>query len=268
VGFPSINNSGEVGPVEVLGIGDKLKMQGVATSPVFTEVVDNGDISSSPLGDTTDKPSIEETVRHFMISAIPTVSVAIPVDPLSPIPTPGNRIDLDVIKELNGILGGEFVYSENADSFHNGSVALKPIYRKDINETMSLQGSCFMCTRDKYWELGICDEEFGSWGSQGIEVACKFWLSGGRVLVNKKTWYAHMFRTKPNFSFPYHLSGRQTQHAKHRAKDLFFNNKWDKQKKPLSWLVEKFAPIPEWTDEDLKKLKESEVLKTPDLIRV
>ena len=65
---------------------------------------------------------------------------------------------------------------------------------KKITETMSLQGSCFMMTRKKYWELGICDESFGSWGSQGIEVAVKTWLSGGRVVVNHNTWYAHMFR--------------------------------------------------------------------------
>lgn len=128
----------------------------------------------------------------------------------------------------------------------------------DIVETMSLQGSCFMCTREKYWDLNICDEEFGSWGSQGIEVACKFWLSGGRVLVNRATWYAHMFRTKPNFSFPYQLSGRQTQHAKHRAKDIFFNGKWDRAIHPLSWLVEKFMPVPGWDETEIQKLKEME----------
>jgi len=132
----------------------------------------------------------------------------------------------------------------------------------DIVETMSLQGSCFMCTRKKYWELGICDEAFGSWGSQGIEVAVKFWLSGGRVLVNKKTFYGHMFRTKPLFSFPYDLSGRQVQHAKRLAKDIFFNNKWDKAIHPLSWLVEKFLPIPEWTPEEIAKLKEMENLSS------
>ena len=59
--------------------------------------------------------------------------------------------------------------------------------KKDLTETMSLQGSCFMCTREKYWELNLCDEELGSWGSQGIEVAVKTWLSGGRVMVNHKT---------------------------------------------------------------------------------
>lgn len=129
----------------------------------------------------------------------------------------------------------------------------------DIVETMSLQGSCFMCSRDKYWELNICDEDFGSWGSQGIEVACKFWLSGGRVLVNRKTWYAHCFRTKSVFGFPYQLSGRQVENAKRMAKDLFFNQKWNKQIKPLSWLVEKFNP-PEWSQEDRENLKRSESL--------
>lgn len=128
----------------------------------------------------------------------------------------------------------------------------------DIVETMSLQGSAFMVHRKKYYELNLCDEAFGSWGSQGIEVACKMWLSGGRVLVNRRTWYAHCFRTKAVFGFPYQLSGRQVQGAKMRAKELFFNKKWEKQIHPMSWLVEKFWKPTGWTDEDLQKLKDSE----------
>jgi len=123
-------------------------------------------------------------------------------------------------------------------------------------DSMSLQGSCFMCTRKKYLELNICDEAFGSWGSQGIELACKTWLSGGRVVVNKNTWYAHLFRTQGfDFGFPYPLSGRQVSHAKKYAKDLFFNNRWDKQIHPLSWLLEKFWPVKGWTDEQLADAK-------------
>jgi len=137
----------------------------------------------------------------------------------------------------------------------------RPEYKKDLEETgltetMSLQGSCWMLTRNKYWELNICDENFGSWGSQGIEVATKTWLSGGQVLVNHKTWYAHMFRTQGgDFGFPYPISNKDQDKAKHFAKDLFFNNNWDKQIQPLSWLVEKFWPVKGWTDEDLAKLK-------------
>ena len=135
----------------------------------------------------------------------------------------------------------------------------RPEGQGDLTETMSLQGSCFMLTRDKYWELNICDEEFGSWGSQGIEVACKTWLSGGRVVVNHKTWYAHMFRTKGgDFGFPYQISGRQTQHAKQYARELFFGNKWAKQKYPISWLIEKFWPVPGWTEEQLILLKKGD----------
>lgn len=137
----------------------------------------------------------------------------------------------------------------------------RPQYTMDkqnsgLTETMSLQGSCWMLTREKYWELGVCDESFGSWGSQGIEVAAKTWLSGGRVLVNHRTWYAHMFRTQGgDFGFPYPISNKDQEKAKAHARDLFFNNNWPKQTLPLSWLIEKFWPVRGWTEKDLEKLK-------------
>ena len=147
----------------------------------------------------------------------------------------------------------------------------RPEGKGDLTETMSLQGSCFMLTREKYWELDVCEEKFGSWGSQGIEVSCKTWLSGGRVIVNQKTWYAHMFRTKGgDFGFPYPISGRQIQSAKSYARDLFFNNKWPKQKYPISWLVEKFWPVPGWSQEQLDELKKGEKIEIsePDVTPV
>ncbi len=55
----------------------------------------------------------------------------------------------------------------------------------NLCESLSLQGSFFMITRKKYWELDICEENFGSWGQQGVEVAMKTWMSGGRVVVNR-----------------------------------------------------------------------------------
>jgi hypothetical protein len=121
---------------------------------------------------------------------------------------------------------------------------------------MSLQGSCWMVTKDKYFELNLCDETLGSWGSMGIEVACKTWLSGGRVMCNHKTWYAHLFRTQGgDFSFPYRMPQGQADHAKKTARDIFFNNRWDKQIRPLSWLVEKFWPVPGWSMADLEAVK-------------
>ena len=119
----------------------------------------------------------------------------------------------------------------------------------NLVETMSLQGSCFMMTKDKYWELNICDEEHGSWGQQGTEVALKTWLSGGKVIVDKKTWYAHMFRTQGgDFGFPYPLSGRAVKKARDYSKSLFIDGKWSKAKYTLDWLLDKFSPVPEWSE--------------------
>jgi hypothetical protein len=132
----------------------------------------------------------------------------------------------------------------------------RPEGRGDITESMSLQGSAFMLSRERYFALDVCNEDFGSWGSQGIEVACKTWLSGGRVMCNHKTWYGHMFRTQGgDFSFPYEMSGRQQERAKKHARNLFFGNRWPGQVRPLSWLVQRFWPVPGWTDEQLAELK-------------
>ena len=133
-------------------------------------------------------------------------------------------------------------------------------YKKDLEETgltetMSLQGSCFMCTREKYWELKLCDESFGSWGNQGIEIATKTWLSGGKVMVNHKTWYAHMFRTQGgDFGFPYQQSGNEVSRCKAKVRDMLWKNKYDKQIYPLRWLIERFMPVKGWAQEDLDKL--------------
>ena len=138
-----------------------------------------------------------------------------------------------------------------------GAFNKRPEGKGDLTESMSLQGSFFMLTRDKYWDLEVCDENFGSWGSQGIEVAVKTWLSGGKVMINHNTFYGHMFRTQGgDFGFPYPISGKQVENAKKTAKSLFFENKWPKQVYPLSWLVERFWPVPGWSIEDLSKLKQ------------
>lgn len=126
-------------------------------------------------------------------------------------------------------------------------------------ETMSLQGSCFMLTRKKYWELDICGKNFGSWGNQGIETACKTWLSGGRVMVNHQTWYAHLFRTQGgDFSFPYKQPGGAVVRTKRNVWNSFFDKSWAKQIHPMSWLVEKFWPVPGWDEKSLAELKDKE----------
>lgn len=132
--------------------------------------------------------------------------------------------------------------------------------REGLQESMSLQGSFFMCTRQKYWDLNLCDESWGSWGQQGSEVALKTWLSGGRVLCNFDTWYAHLFRTQKDFSFPYPMSGKSQDRARRISRDIFLNDKWEQAIHPLNWLIDKFwfalkdvrDEEAKWTEADIK----------------
>ena len=118
----------------------------------------------------------------------------------------------------------------------------------NLTESMSIQGSCFMCTRDKYLELDLCSETFHSWGQQGTEVSCKTWLSGGRVMVNRTTWYAHMFRTQGgDFSFPYENPQSKVVENRKLSRELFAENKWDKATHSFEWLLDKFNP-PDWRE--------------------
>jgi len=117
----------------------------------------------------------------------------------------------------------------------------------DICDVMGNLGACYFMHRDWYWDIGGLDENHGSWGQMGTEISCKTWLRGGRQVVNKKTWYSHMFRTQGgDFGFPYPLTGRETDAARKYSQDLWKNDKWDRAVRPLSWLIEKFAPVPGW----------------------
>jgi len=126
--------------------------------------------------------------------------------------------------------------------YHN-----RPEAQGDLADVMSSIGASFVMRRDRFWDLDGLDEAHGFWGQFGTEVACKSWLSGGRHVVNKRTWFAHMFRVG-NMPCPYPLSGEAQERARVYSRNLWLNNTWPKQTRPLSWLVEKFAPVKGWHD--------------------
>jgi len=131
-----------------------------------------------------------------------------------------------------------------------------------VSDTMSNLGACWVMEREQYWRLGGLDEAHGSWGQMGTELACKTWLSGGRMVTHKETWFAHMFRTRADFSFPYQIQFSAQEKARAHSRDLWLNDKWPGQVLPLAWLVNKFKPLPGWHEaagaETLRHIRESE----------
>lgn len=62
-----------------------------------------------------------------------------------------------------------------------------------VDETMSMQGSCWMM-RKSWWEKVIVEldhENYGPLIQDSHEMVFKTWQAGGKLLVNKRTWFAH-----------------------------------------------------------------------------
>lgn len=131
-----------------------------------------------------------------------------------------------------------------------GALCNDGTFDTNLRETFSIQGSCFMLTRERYLSLDIDSDDFHSWGQQGCEVAMKTWLSGGRVISNLNTWYAHMFRTKGgDFGFPYPNPQDKVNANRELSRQLFQKDGWPQAVHKFQWLLDKFTP-PDWTDND------------------
>ena len=144
-----------------------------------------------------------------------------------------------------------------------GDFKKRPEAQGDITDLMSSIGACWMIHRDRYWDIDGMDERHGSWGQMGTELACKTWLSGGRQVINKKTWFSHMFRTQgKDFGFPYPLSASQVANAREHSRWLWKEDRWPKAKYPLTWLINRFAPVPTWESKTEKEVKKGVVYYT------
>jgi len=123
-----------------------------------------------------------------------------------------------------------------------------------IDDMMVAQGACWFMYRQRFLDLGGLDDEgHGGWGQVGVEVACKAWLSGGRHVINKKTWFSHQFRGHMGGS-PYPLKQANVDKARAHCRHLWVEGNWEQQVRPLSWLIRKFWPVPTWAEEDVKWL--------------
>jgi glycosyltransferase involved in cell wall biosynthesis len=113
------------------------------------------------------------------------------------------------------------------------------------NDLMSSQGSCWFMKKDYYTELELMDEKtFGTFASEFQEIGLKCWLSGGRVIVNKKCWYAHWHKTESRGYTLDKTDGNKATEFVSKWMNKQFT--WHKQIRDIDWLVEHFAPVPTW----------------------
>jgi len=117
----------------------------------------------------------------------------------------------------------------------------------DIDDEMSFQGSCWFMSAGHFRNfLGGMDETgYGTFSQEPQEVGNKTWLGGGRVTVNKKTWYAHLHKGK-QYGRGYSIGKREIEHGHVYSAVYWMGNKWAKRAHDLEWLIDKFWPVPDW----------------------
>lgn len=130
----------------------------------------------------------------------------------------------------------------------------KPEY--DIDDTMTMQGSCYLVNRKYFMEhVGFLDDHpdrYDSFTGEPLEVGLKYWLGGGAMKVNKKTWYAHLYKNAPFYQANPELKSKKRQMHKKSGHEWgarhWLRNEEPNMIHPFSWLVEKFWPVPGWPE--------------------
>jgi glycosyltransferase involved in cell wall biosynthesis len=153
------------------------------------------------------------------------------------------KLDTDkwiICENDNGSIDGERLVIDLPDRIAGTQWHYREKRRKNIlvDEIMVFQGSCWVMSR-KHWDFlgGLQEEGYGTFTQEPIEIALKTWLSGGKVMVNKKTWYAHQHR---KFGRTHRLANGEVAAGNSYSRDFWLNNRWDKRIHDIEWLVERF----------------------------
>lgn len=142
------------------------------------------------------------------------------------------------LDKTQGLHGAEWKRPERADII--------------IDDVPTGQGSCYFLSR-KWWDkvIGELDSTYyGNFTMEAQEITLKTWLSGGRVVTDKESYYAHWHKGKKGKGYAFTTE----QYRKHQegmekgrlyAIEYWLNTKdfkhdWD-------WFVtEKFPDMPGW----------------------
>ena len=84
-------------------------------------------------------------------------------------------------------------------------------------------------------------EGYTGWGQEPEEVSLSTWSSGGKVLVNKNTWYAHLHKGTKHGRM-YYMPRSQRDASIHYSYNYWVNENREK----FAGVINKFMPIPGW----------------------
>jgi len=125
----------------------------------------------------------------------------------------------------------------------------------DIDETMSFQGSAWFMKKSWFIDFlgGMSEVGYGTFSQEPQEIGMKTWLGGGQVMVNKKTWYAHLHKGK-QYGRMYHQDKTEVVEGHNYSAWYWSTNQWEDRIHDIDWFIDKFWPVPTWPDNYREKI--------------
>ncbi len=115
-----------------------------------------------------------------------------------------------------------------------------------LDDTMTFQGSVWMMSADHFRNQlhRLSEEGYGTFASEPQEISNKTWLGGGRVVVNKNTWYAHLKPGTASINRGYNLADVNMYQGLIYSAHYWAENEWEGRIHDFDWLIDKFWPLP------------------------
>ncbi len=142
------------------------------------------------------------------------------------------------LDKTQGLHGAEWRRPERADLM--------------IDDTPTMQGSCYYMkksTWDSYFPEGLDDINYGPFTQEAQEISNAAWLNGGRVIVNKNTFYAHYHKGRNGKGYGF-TTEQYKKHAEANERGrIYCIEKWLAHSKWGWFVTELFPDMPGWSED-------------------
>ena len=128
----------------------------------------------------------------------------------------------------------------------------------EIDDTPSMQGSCYFMTKGFFTDVlhGLDPTNYGQFAQESQEIGFKTWLRGGRLVVNKKTYYAHLHKGN-RYGRMYKLDDKDHVRGAEWSAEHWLNDREPGMIHKFEWLIdEKFPGMPSWPSDWKQQIRD------------
>lgn len=117
-----------------------------------------------------------------------------------------------------------------------------------VDETPQMHGSGWFVKRDYFLNVlgGFPEADPMGHAQEPIWLGLKNWLKGGKLMVNKKTWYAHLHQDSKERGYP--EDRKHTEQTYNWTAEYWLTNSEPDLIHDFEWFVKKFMPMPTWPE--------------------